>query len=310
MSELFSFEGEGAARLQARRWLEVERPKAAVQIAHGMAEHGGRYARFAEVLNAFGYIVYAADHRGHGLNISDSTPAGHLGDEAGWRAAVGDLYCLNREIAARHAGVPIFLFGHSMGSFMAQDYIARHGDSIEGVILSGSNGPQAGLQKLKARMGLAFVRRAVKKFGPRAHHPQLRGIFKGFNRPFAPNRTDFDWLSRDEGEVDKYIADPLCGFDCSLATWEGVMDALLRIAAPAALRAMKSDLPIHVFSGSEDPVGEAARGVRRLLDAYAAHGFTRVSHKFYPGGRHEMLNETNRDEVMADIVVWINGVIG
>lgn len=284
MSEQFSFAGDDGSELKARCWVPPQGAKAVVQIAHGMAEHGGRYARFAAMLNALGHAAYAADHRGHGLNISDSRPAGHLGDEDGWARAVGDLYRLNREIATRHPDVPIILFGHSMGSFMVQDFMARHGDCISAVILSGTNGPLSGLAALKARAGLSFLRQAMKKQGPRATHPKLDAIFTGFNRPFAPNRTAFDWLRRDPLEVDKYIADPLCGFNCSLATWTGLMDALLRIASPKALQQMNRDMPILIFSGSEDPVGEQERGVRRLLDTYARYGFTRVRHRFYAGG--------------------------
>ncbi len=309
MGEQFSFVGAGGMSLQARRWVRAKKPKAVVQIVHGMAEHSARYARFAEVLNAFGYLVYAHDVRGHGLNIPAGTPRGHLGDEDGWTSAVEDIYLLNRHIAGHYPDLPVLLFGHSMGSFMVQQYMASHSNSIRGVILSGTNGPQRGLSALKARLGLSFVRRQKHKLGPRATLPELGRIFKGFNKPFAPNRTEFDWLSRDEAEVDKYIADPLCGFDCSLATWEGVMAALLQIASPAALGRMTKDMPVLVFSGSEDPVGENERGVRRLLDAYARQKFAKVDHKFYVGGRHEMLNETNRDEVMTDIVVWANGVV-
>jgi alpha-beta hydrolase superfamily lysophospholipase len=134
--------------------------------------------------------------------------------------------------------------------------------------------------------------------------------FKAFNKAFKPNRTEFDWLSRDEAEVDKYVADPLCGFECSVATWIGLLDALGQVASDAAFAKMKKYMPIYVFSGSEDPVGEKTKGVKRLLAAYEKHGFNHVTHKFYDGGRHEILNETNRDEVMADFIAWANGVVG
>lgn len=133
--------------------------------------------------------------------------------------------------------------------------------------------------------------------------------FKAFNKAFAPNRTEFDWLSRDEDEVDKYVADPLCGFDCSIATWIGLLDAMTRIASDDAMVKMNKDMPIYVFSGTDDPVGEKTKGVKRLLKQYEKHGFTSVTHKFYEEGRHELLNETNRDEVTADLIEWLKTVI-
>ena len=307
MRECFSYSGADGLPIHVNRWQGEKDPKAVVQIVHGMAEHGARYERLAEQMNEFGYVVYANDHRGHGQSIPEGEIPGHMADTDGWNKAVEDLYIFNRQIAVEHPGLPILMLGHSMGSFMVQQYMAEHGDTIVGAALSATNGPPGALGKI----GQLVTRLEKLRLGPKGHSPVMAGMtFKAFNKQFVPNRTEFDWLSRDEVEVDKYIADPLCGFDCSVASWLGLLDALTKIAGAQAIRKMNKQMPTFVFNGSEDPVGENTKGVKRLLAIYHKHGFTRVTHKFYVGGRHEMLNETNRDEVMTDIIAWANSVIG
>ena len=306
MMENMTYLGADGLEIHAYVWHPEGTPKASVQIAHGMAEHAARYERFARVLNGFGYIVYANDHRGHGKSVPQGQAPGHMGED-GWNKAVEDIYLLNRIIAGKHPELPIILLGHSMGSFLAQAYMAEHGGTIAAVALSATNGPPGAMNKI----GQAVTRLEKLRLGGDGHSPVMDSMtFKAFNKAFKPNRTEFDWLSRDEAEVDKYVADPLCGFECSVSTWIGLLDALGHIASDAALEKMNKDMPIYVFSGSEDPVGEKTKGVKRLLAAYKKHGFTHVTHKFYEGGRHEILNETNRDEVMADFIAWANGVVG
>lgn len=303
MVESFTYSGTDGLRLHTYVWRPEVEPKAVVQIAHGMSEHGARYERFARVLNNFGYAVYANDHRGHGKSIPSGTLPGHLADEDGWNMAVRDMYLLNQEIGQRHPGVPVILVGHSMGSFLVQQYMAIYGDTIAAAALSASNGPPGMLGKV----GKAIARIEKFRLGGDGHSGLLKSMtFKGFNKPFRPNRTEFDWLSRDEAEVDRYIADPLCGFDCSVATWIDLFDALGRITSDHVLEKVNKMLPIYLLSGSRDPVGEMSKGVKRLLAVYEKHGFKNVQHKFYEGARHELLNEINRDEVMADFVAWAN----
>ncbi|MFT6557135.1 lysophospholipase [Sneathiella sp.] len=292
--------------LHVYEWLPEGETMGVVQIAHGMAEHGARYQRLAEFLNGAGYAVYANDHRGHGLTIPEGRVPGHMADKGGWRLAVDDLSLINEEIKRRHANKKVILMGHSMGSFMVQDYLARYGDTIAGAALSATNGPPGGLGKLAQ-----LVSRIEKlRNGNEGHSTLLANMsFKAFNKAFAPNRTEFDWLSRDELEVDMYVEDPLCGFDCSIATWIGLLDALTRIGSDQAMSQMDKEMPIYVFSGTEDPVGEKTKGVERLLKAYQKNGFKNVEHRFYNGGRHEILNETNRDEVMKDLLTWIEKTV-
>ena len=292
--------------LHVYHWLPAQNPIAIVHIAHGMAEHAKRYERFAKQLNGAGIAVYAGDHRGHGKSIPAGEAAGHMADSDGWQKAVEDLQFVNQNIAQRHPDIPVILMGHSMGSFMTQDYMAQYPDTIHAAALSATNGPAGTLGKLAQ-----LVSRIEKlRNGNQGHSTLLANMsFKAFNKAFAPNRTEFDWLSRDENEVDKYVADPLCGFDCSIATWIGLLDALTHIASDQAMSKMNKRLPIYVLSGTEDPVGEKTKGVLRLLKQYEKNGFTGVSHKFYQGGRHELLNETNRDEVTTDFIVWVKSVL-
>ncbi len=298
-------DGADGVSVHVYEWLPIGEVKAVLQIAHGMAEHGARYERFAMFLNKAGYAVYADDHRGHGLTVPEGQLPGHMADKDGWEKAVDDLHLINRELANRHKGKKIVLMGHSMGSFMTQDYMARYGNTLDAAALSATNGPAGTLGKVAQ-----LVSRIEKlRNGNEGHSSLLANMtFKAFNKAFSPNRTEFDWLSRDEAEVDKYVADPLCGFECSVATWIGLLDAMTRIASDDALNKMNKEMPIYVFSGSDDPVGEKTKGVNRLLKAYEKSGFSKVSHKFYPDGRHEILNESNREEVMQDFLDWMESV--
>ncbi|TNE39341.1 MAG: alpha/beta fold hydrolase [Alphaproteobacteria bacterium] len=294
--------------IHAYVWKPEGEPKAVVQIAHGMAEHARRYESFARVLNRFGYAVYAHDQRGHGLSVNEEAVLGHLADEKGWSKAIEDIHLLNRTIAGKHPAVPIVLFGHSLGSFMAQQYMAVHGESITAATLSATNGPPSGLL---GSIGMMLARYQRWKRGGRGHSPMFQKMtFDAYNKAFRPNRTAFDWLSRDEAEVDKYVTDPLCGFDCTIDTWIEVFEALQVIASKPLLTHIRKDMPLYVFNGTEDPVGEKTKGVLRLLKLYEKQNMTKVTHKFYEGGRHEMLNEINRDEVMADYIAWLHGAVG
>jgi alpha-beta hydrolase superfamily lysophospholipase len=282
---------------------EGVKPKAIVHISHGMAEHAARYARFAEALTAAGYVVYANDHRGHGKTASGPDELGWLAGSRGFTRAVQDLQQLAVYEKAQHPGLPLFLFGHSMGSFFAQAFLIESGSMLKGAILSGSNGKP----NLLAQAGRLVARAERARLGARGHSKLLTTLsFDDFNKAFKPTRTGFDWLSRDPAEVDKYVADPLCGFMVTTQLWVDVLDGAAQISDPAAQARVPSDLPVYIFAGSEDPVGGKTKGLEQLIGAYRQAGLRDVQHKFYPGGRHEMLNETNRDEVTRDVVAWLD----
>ena len=285
------------------RWDAVVHPRAVVHVVHGMSEHARRYARLAETLNAAGFVVWAHDHRGHGQNPTPPVGHGHFADANGWRAIIDDAWAVTEALRAAYRDVPLLLLAHSMGSFVGQTLMGEHGDGYAGVVLSGSNGPPRGLEGV-VRVLAAAQRRAL---GGRAPGTWVNRLVMGtYNRPFAPNRTPFDWLSRDAAEVDLYANDPLCGFTLTSQAWLDLLEGKRMLGDAAHLQRIPRALPVHLIAGGRDPVGENGDGVRRLYDMYWRAGLTEVSMRLYDDARHELLNETNRDEVMQDIVSWMD----
>jgi len=286
------------------RW-EVRAPRGLVHIVHGMAEHGLRYGRFAAALTAAGFTVWAHDHRGHGRHlVSDGGPQrlGHFGDRDGWQHLIDDASAVSRALKASAAGTPLFLFAHSMGSFVGQALLARHGDAYAGVFLCGSNGPPGALES--ASVAIARIERRLR--GPLTPSRWLqRLVFTTYNREFAPARTTADWLSRDAAEVDAYLADPLCGFPLTTQAWLDFLEGKATLGDPSLLAGVPKGLPVRLIAGGQDPVGEMGAGVRRLFDMYRTAGLTHVSLQLYPGARHELVNETNRDEITTDVLAWM-----
>jgi alpha-beta hydrolase superfamily lysophospholipase len=300
----FSFIASDGKAIYVRNWLPSGDPKAIVLVAHGMAEHGARYERFAEALTAKGFVVFAPDHRGHGKTAATEAELGYFGDKDGFARVVEDLHELALEAQKRFSGLSLFLFGHSMGSFLSQGYISLYGDGLSGCILSGTSGPMPGVMsaggKLIAALGCAFK-------GPHAPAPLATKMsFGSYNDAFKPNRTEFDWLSSDNAEVDKYVADPLCGFVCSYEFYRDLLKGLGHFQSKEAMAKIPKKLPIYLVSGALDPVGGATGSVTALAQTYRGLGIADVEDKLYAGDHHEILNETNRDEVTADILAWID----
>jgi alpha-beta hydrolase superfamily lysophospholipase len=286
-------------------WRPVTAPRAAIQIVHGMAEHAGRYARSAQQLTAAGFAVYAIDLRGHGRTAAASE-LGYFAPRGGWQRVVADLHCVQQRIAADLPGVARFMLGHSMGSMLLRDYLCSHAPEIAGAVLSSTSGGTGVLAKL----GGAIARLERRRLGATGHSQLLQRLsFGNFNKAFAPNRTEYDWLSRDHGEVDKYVSDPLCGFPLTVQGWIDVFTGIEWIEHDANICRMRGNLPIYLFSGDRDPVGRRTRGVHWLINAYRRLGLTELTFRFYPEGRHEMLNETNRDEVHRDLIAWFDAVL-
>lgn len=301
--DTLSFQASDGLDIMYRRWLPTDQPvRGAVQIAHGMAEHAGRYAWFAEILTAQGIAVYANDHRGHGLTAGDDARMGFFADSNGWDLVVGDMKTLNDRIREDHPGRPLFLFGHSMGSFLSRDFIARYGDTLSGVILSGT----AGHPGLLGHLGFGVARLQALIKGARALSPLMDSLsFGSYAKAFKPQRTPFDWLSRDSDQVDAYIRDPFCGFIASAGFYMDLISGLIRVNRTDLIARTPKDLPIYLFSGAMDPVGNNTRGVRKVHDAFQRAGMTDLTLRFYEEGRHEMLNEINRDQVADDVLRWI-----
>jgi alpha-beta hydrolase superfamily lysophospholipase len=287
-------------------WLPAENPRAVVQIAHGLAEHAGRYARLAEALTSAGYAVYASDHRGHGGSVKSAGDLGFFAERDGWRKCVDDLWQLNRHVAAKHPGLPIVLLGHSMGSTLAEQFMGDHGDALAGMALSGANGKPSFL----AKIGNAITRAERARLGARGKSKLVQSLtFDAFNKKFAPARTAFDWLSRDPAEVDKYVADPLCGFPATVQLWLDLLEGWAAVSRPAHRSRVPKALPLYLIAGGRDPVSDNTRQLEPWIAEYRAAGLLNLTHQFYSEARHELFNETNRDEVTADLIVWLDQVI-
>lgn len=278
-------------------------PRAVLQLAHGMAEHSARYARLAEALTAQGIAVYANDHRGHGHTAADPSALGFFADSEGWEKVVDDQHVLTEEIKSRHPKLPVILFGHSMGSYIARGTAIRHGSDYHALVLSGTGHDSPTVYKsLRMIIGAENLRQG--KHGKSALISKL--TFEAFNKQIANPRTPCDWLSRDPVEVDKYVADPFCGFPCSNQLWWDVMTGLAEICTPAQIARMPKSLPVYVMSGEEDPVNNKLAGIRKLRKAYEDTGMLSVTVRLYQGARHELTNEINRDEVTHDLLEWLN----
>jgi len=265
-------------------WAHVAgQPAGVVQIAHGLAEHGERYDRFARQLNAAGFVVHAVDHRGHGR-----TAGGRLGDfgAAGFSGLIADVAQYGSALRSQHGGLPVFLFAHSMGSFAAQAALLDHASTWAGVILSGSTA----LDVLAAAMANA----------PADAPAGLAAFNAGFE-----HRTGYEWLSRDDAEVDAYVADPWCGWEVPGDVIPALFAPAARLADPALLAGIRRDLPLLIASGDADPLAGGGALIELLGQRYRDAGMADVTVKLYPAARHEILNETNRDEVTADIVAWL-----
>lgn len=290
--------------LAAVRWLPRESPRAVLQISHGMAEHAGRYVRFAEACAAAGLAVYAHDHRGHGASVDAATPRGHYADHAGWSKVVGDLATVQGHLRAAHPELPIFVLGHSMGSFIARAHLLTHGHELAGAILSATGwrlGPVNRVLQWTAS-------RQARKLGPSTPSTLMtKLVFGTFNVQFTPTRTGFDWLSRDASEVDSYAADPLCGFDCSGQLWADLLGGVSALEKDEDDRErLRPGPPLLLVAGTRDPVSMGGFANSQLAARYKAAGNADITDRRYPGGRHELLNETNRDEVTRDLLAWID----
>jgi len=281
--------------INVRLWL-AEKPQGTVHLMHGMAEHIDRYQAFAEQLQANDFDVIAHNHRGHG----EEQIIGHYADHDGWQHLIDDIALVQDE-CIRHPELPLYLLGHSMGSFIAQGFAIRHSDKLAGLILSGSNYQNPALYYA----GRLVAKLEGKRKGNRGSELMDKLSFASFNSHFKPARTDFDWLSRDPEQVDQYIADPLCGFPCSGETWHQLFNGLIEISKLSNLQKIKTELPILLFGGDKDPVGNMGKGLPKLEEKLRQSGHKSVTTHLYKDGRHEMLNEINRSDVFQDVISWL-----
>jgi alpha-beta hydrolase superfamily lysophospholipase len=279
-------------------------------VAHGMAEHSLRYRPLALRLAAEGFETWAADARGHGLTadpgVNDPGKGGLLGhcaDRDGFFRVAADLNALVDAMETALPRLPIFILGHSWGSFVTQACIEARGDRLAGCLLSGTRGPGG----LKIAAGIPLMDLLALAHGPGKPSRLARSLADGAcNRSFRPNRGPYDWLSRDPAQADAFAADPLCGFHCSAGFYRDLIRGLHAIHRREAMARIPRSLPVYVLGGSADPVGDRGKSPAALVDAYRALGIADLEFVLYPEARHELLNETNREEVVADIIRWLN----
>jgi alpha-beta hydrolase superfamily lysophospholipase len=277
-----TYPSAGGVEITAYRWDPDGEPVGIVQITHGMGEHALRYAPLAAELNRAGLAVYGQDHRGHGATARAGAGYGVLG-ENGWAELVADIGRLTDLVRGEHPDLPLLLIGHSMGSFAVQQYLIDNSARVSAAALSGTA--------------------AIDLLAPGLNLDEPLDL-SAFNAPFAPARTDFDWLSRDPDQVDLYVNDPACGFGTDAEAGKAMFAGSLRGADPDQLAKVRSDLPLYIAVGDADPVNGALALLHPLVDRYRAAGLTEVTLHVYPGARHEIFNETNRDEVFTDLTTW------
>lgn len=300
--EQFSFRSaSGDAKIHGVQWIPEGEICAVLQITHGMAEHIERYRSFAVYLAEQGILVTGHDHLGHGLSAKQED-YGYFAKKNGNRALVRDIHTVYRRTRKQYPDVPYVLLGHSMGSFLARQYLCCYGSGLDGAILCGTGyHPEA---EVRLALSLCRAEAAVKGWRYRSH--VLNWMVSGsYNLRFAPNRTEFDWICRDDAVVDAYLADDKCGFAFTLNGYYNMFLALYKIVRPEYLTRMKRTLPVLFIAGEEDPVGGCGKGVRKVVSLFKKTGMEQVECKLYSHDRHEVLNELDRYAVYGDILDWM-----
>lgn len=295
-----TFTSSTGQALDKRLWLPEGAPKGIVQLVHGMAEHIDRYDAAAQALCRGGYLVVGHTHLGHGPRAA---VRGYFAPADGWDRLLDDIHLLRQETERAYPGVPYFVLGHSMGSFLVRCYLTEHGEGLRGAVLSGTGWFGSG--PVKAGLALSGLLCALGQ-GKRPAPLVNRLAFSANNRAFAPSRTDFDWLSRDTAQVDRYVADPCCGFLFTASGYRDMFRGLERLRDLDRLKRIPKKLPVYFFSGAQDPVGAMGTGVNKVAEEFRQAGLRDVTVKLYPGGRHEMFNETNAEAVYGELLAWLD----
>ncbi len=290
------------SEIYLRKWLPERNPRGIIQIAHGMTEHAGVYTDFIAALLEAGYGVYAHDHKGHGKTVKREEDYGHFKPNVGWNEAVSDVIFVSETIRKEQT-CPLFLLGHSMGSFLSRRAVQLKGELYDGFLISGTGGNPG----LLGSIGHKVATIEMKLRGEKTKSPMLNFLsFGNFNSHFKPNRTKFDWLSSDNNQVDKYIADPLCGFICTTSFYRELFSGVLEVNKLEEFKKTPKNLPIHIFSGDRDPVGDMGKGVKEVYENYKKCEVKDVTLRLYENGRHEMFHEVNKDEVFQDLISWLD----
>lgn len=302
---IFTFpSADGITQINCSEWRSVGDARAVLQISHSIAEHSGRYEYFARFMTAHGFYVVAGDHLGHGGSVAGSSMAGYFSDENGWQNVVSDLRTLYEITSLTHRDVPYFMLGHGYGSLILRAFLINNPDiELSGAIMSGTG--CFPLYAVEGGIRICDVT-AKKNGGFRTYSPKLKDLVFGENNDKLKTvRTEFDWLSRDEGEVDDYIKDPLCGADITVGLYRDIFTGYSYIDRMANMWKMRKDIPVLFVSGSEDPMGNYGKGPAKVRSNFNKVGALDTAMKLYEGGRHDMLHEINKAEVFEDMLGWM-----
>ncbi len=304
----FYIDGTNKQKIFVRKWMpdRMDDAKAVIQIAHGMAEHSERYDDFAEKLVSEGFIVFANDHKGHGKTEKNLQEIGFFAEKNGWQLVVDDIRIITEKIRSEYKSLPVFILGHSMGSFLLRTLMIQNGEMFNGAILSGTGGHPG----LLGRLGKLIVKTEILFRGKRAKSKLMTKLsFGAFNNSFKPVNTEYDWLTRDKDIVRKYIDDPLCGSVFSTGFFLDLLNGVFFVNNYENIEKMPESLPVLFISGDKDPVGENGKGVKEVYEKFVKKGMKNVKINLYKDARHEILNEINKNEVYRDVVNWLKNNI-
>ena len=291
--------------IAVRKWFKPENKeiKGIIQLVHGMQEHIGRYTELAEFLVKEGYVVIGHDHLGHGDTVKEGDITGHFANEKGWDRLVEDVHLLQNRIKAEYPNLPYIIMGHSMGSLVVRTYITKYKDNIDGVILSGTSGQKYGLV-----LGICLIKFMKIIKGKEYKSNFIEYLVTGsFNRKFKPNKTKIDWTTRDKTVITNYMEDDKCGQNFTLQAYEDLLKGTYYLSRQKNIN-KTLNIPILIFSGEKDPVGGNGKGVKRVYHMLKKAGVENVTMKLFPEARHEMINETNKEEVYEMIIHWLKNI--
>lgn len=293
---------DGVHKLYSVKYLPEGEPVGVVQIVHGMSEYMDRYEEFAEFLTGKGYVVTGEDHLGHGHSVPEGESYGYLCSMDPATVLVRDVHRLKKTVQAQYPGLPFAILGHSMGSYILRNYLCRYGTGIQAAIIMGT-----GMEKKPAVTFVRALTRCIGRiYGEKHLSRTLDKLVMGKYNDRIPNpRTESDWLSKDEEVVNRYRIDPLCGFPFTVNGYEALFELVNRLFSQENLSKLPAELPTLVVSGQEDPVGAYGEGVKAAFQSMEAAGMKKLELKLYPGDRHEILNESDRQQVMEDIAAWL-----
>lgn len=309
MSNFYSFtypSSDAVHTIHACRWEPEGAVRGVVQLVHGLQDHIGRYAHVAQFLCDHGFVVVGEDHLGHG-KTADDTSRGYFGPKNGWDWLVGDVRRLRELTGERYPGIPYIMFGHSMGSFLTRSYLIRYPGTLDGAIISGTGQEPA----LKVAFGKNLAALVCRLRGADYPSKLLTDMALGvYNKPFRPARTPSDWVCGDERVVDAFRSDPMCAFTPTCGLFRDMLGGVQFNGRGKNLAKMDKNTPVYFFSGAKDPVGGMSKGVEKVVRLFRRAGCRDVSLRIYPDGRHETFNEKNQGEVLADVLDWLESVVG